>query len=231
MTQPVGWYSFYHPTEGGRLSRPRHCSRGTQPLPKAAYRSSCRDKHDQLWCDSNQGPVTSHQPLRERERERFIARSFFSVGLGESVVWYEREVEPTWWLCCRQERHKFPQMSSYHRMLVHRVAAFFGLEHNVDESGKAVVVNRCSSTRMYVQQSFCHCQRVCLSFIAYPGSPGQGAVKRLCVCVYVQHSFLHCQRICLSFIAAFSFRQCFFWYCHCLSLSLASVTFRLVLPF
>jgi len=120
------------------------------------------------------------RPLRERERERFIARSFFSVGLGESVVWYEREVEPTWWLCCRQERHKFPQMSSYHRMLVHRVAAFFGLEHNVDESGKAVVVNRCSSTRMYVQQSF-HCQRVCLSFIAYPGSPGQGAVKRLCV--------------------------------------------------
>ena len=50
-------------------------------------------------------------------------------------------------------------------------------------------------------------------------------------CVYVQHSFFHCQRICLSFIAAFSFRQCFFWYCHCLSLSLASVKFRLVLPF
>jgi len=40
-------------------------------------------------------------------------------------------------------------MSSYHRMLVHRVAAFFGLEHNVDESGKAVIVNRSSSTRMY----------------------------------------------------------------------------------
>ena len=49
-----------------------------------------------------------------------------------------------------QERHKFPQMSSYHRMLVHRVAAFFGLEHNVDESGKAVIVNRSPSTRMCV---------------------------------------------------------------------------------
>ena len=52
--------------------------------------------------------------------------------------------------CCSQERYKFPQMSSYHRMLVHRVAAFFGLEHNVDESGKAVIVNRSNSTRMYV---------------------------------------------------------------------------------
>jgi len=59
-------------------------------------------------------------------------------------------------VCFSQERHKFPQMSSYHRMLVHRVAAFFGLEHNVDESGKAVIVNRCSSTRMYVCYSHTH---------------------------------------------------------------------------
>ena len=28
ITQPVGWYSFYHTTEGGRLSRPKHCSKG-----------------------------------------------------------------------------------------------------------------------------------------------------------------------------------------------------------
>jgi len=34
ITQPVGWYSFYRPTEGGRLSRPRHCSKGAQPVPK-----------------------------------------------------------------------------------------------------------------------------------------------------------------------------------------------------
>ena len=29
-----------------RLSRPRHCSKGAQPVPKAVYRSDCRDKHD-----------------------------------------------------------------------------------------------------------------------------------------------------------------------------------------
>lgn len=44
--------------------------------------------------------------------------------------------------------HKFPQMSSYHRMLVHRVAAFFGLDHNIDQSGKCVVINRNNSTRI-----------------------------------------------------------------------------------
>ena len=31
-------------------------------------------------------------------------------------------------------------MTSYHRMLVHRIAAFFGLDHNVDQSGKALVM-------------------------------------------------------------------------------------------
>ncbi|KAK2886947.1 hypothetical protein Q8A67_015175 [Cirrhinus molitorella] len=43
---------------------------------------------------------------------------------------------------------KFPQMSSYHRMLVHRVAAYFGLEHNVDHSGKAVIINKTCNSRI-----------------------------------------------------------------------------------
>lgn len=43
---------------------------------------------------------------------------------------------------------KFPPMSSYNRMLVHRVAAFFGLDHNVDQSGTAVVVNKTAQTRI-----------------------------------------------------------------------------------
>lgn len=43
---------------------------------------------------------------------------------------------------------KFPQMSSYQRMLVHRVAAYFGLDHNVDQTGKSVIINKTSNTRM-----------------------------------------------------------------------------------
>jgi len=58
ITQPEGWYSFYRPTEGGRLSRHRHCSKGVQPVPKAVYRSGCRDKHNCPRWDSNLGPLT-----------------------------------------------------------------------------------------------------------------------------------------------------------------------------
>ncbi|KAG8227561.1 hypothetical protein J437_LFUL000661 [Ladona fulva] len=42
----------------------------------------------------------------------------------------------------KRTHHKFPPMSSYQRMLVHRVAAFFGMEHNVDSTGNAVVVSK-----------------------------------------------------------------------------------------
>ncbi|XP_046483892.1 cAMP-regulated phosphoprotein 21 isoform X1 [Neodiprion pinetum] len=44
--------------------------------------------------------------------------------------------------------HKFPNMSSYNRMLVHRVAAYFGMEHNVDQTGLCVVVTRTKNTRI-----------------------------------------------------------------------------------
>ncbi|KAM7049331.1 R3H domain-containing protein 1 isoform 3-T3 [Acridotheres tristis] len=54
----------------------------------------------------------------------------------------------------RVPRKKFPPMTSYHRMLLHRVAAYFGLEHNVDQSGKSVIVNKTSNTRI-PDQKFC----------------------------------------------------------------------------
>jgi len=45
ITQLKSWYSFYHPTEGRRLSRPMHCRKGVQPVPKAVYRSGFYEKH------------------------------------------------------------------------------------------------------------------------------------------------------------------------------------------
>ncbi|KAG9355554.1 hypothetical protein JZ751_000392, partial [Albula glossodonta] len=77
-----------------------------------------------------------------------------------------------YWLCCRDRMmllkleqeiitfiadnnspyKKFPQMSSYHRMLVHRVAAYFGMEHNVDQTGKSVIINKTSNTRIPEQR-------------------------------------------------------------------------------
>ena len=40
----------------------------------------------------------------------------------------------------RVEPLKLPPWDSYHRMLAHRVAAYFGLEHNVDPIDKSCVV-------------------------------------------------------------------------------------------
>ncbi|KAK1797637.1 hypothetical protein P4O66_008000, partial [Electrophorus voltai] len=46
------------------------------------------------------------------------------------------------------QRRKFPPMTSYHRMLLHRAAAYFGLDHNVDQTGKCVIINKTSNTRI-----------------------------------------------------------------------------------
>ena len=58
ITQPVIWISFYRPTEGGTLSRRTHYSEGVQPVPKAVYRSSWRDKQPSaVWFE----PGSSHR--------------------------------------------------------------------------------------------------------------------------------------------------------------------------
>ncbi|CAG9813177.1 unnamed protein product [Phaedon cochleariae] len=44
--------------------------------------------------------------------------------------------------------YKFPPMSSYQRMLVHRCAAYFGMDHNIEPTGKSVVVNKTKCTRI-----------------------------------------------------------------------------------
>jgi hypothetical protein len=37
-------------------------------------------------------------------------------------------------------------------MIVHRVAAFFGLDHNVDKNGQSIIVTKTPNTRMYEKQ-------------------------------------------------------------------------------
>ncbi|ESP02759.1 hypothetical protein LOTGIDRAFT_111078, partial [Lottia gigantea] len=51
----------------------------------------------------------------------------------------------------REPNHQYlqlPEMSSYDRMVVHRIAAFFGLDHNVDQRGKSVIVSKTKKTRV-----------------------------------------------------------------------------------
>ncbi|KAG5678674.1 hypothetical protein PVAND_008325 [Polypedilum vanderplanki] len=43
---------------------------------------------------------------------------------------------------------KFPPMSSYNRMLVHRTAAYFGMDHNVDATQQCVIASTTKETRI-----------------------------------------------------------------------------------
>ena len=47
-----------------------------------------------------------------------------------------------------RNQYKFPAMSSYNRMLIHRVAAYFGMEHNVDATQQSVIVAITQQTRV-----------------------------------------------------------------------------------
>jgi len=40
ITQPEGWYSFYHPTEGRRLSHSRHCTAHIQGCTSQLYKQN-----------------------------------------------------------------------------------------------------------------------------------------------------------------------------------------------
>ena len=49
----------FTPVEAGTwVSWPRHCSKCAQPVPKTAYHSNIRDKHNRPQWESNLGPLT-----------------------------------------------------------------------------------------------------------------------------------------------------------------------------
>lgn len=55
------------------------------------------------------------------------------------------------YLLCRPSRTSpftLPPDTSYHRMLAHRVAAYFGLKHSVDTTGSSVVVWKIAESKV-----------------------------------------------------------------------------------
>jgi len=58
ISQIESWYSSQR---GVRLSWSRHCSKGVQPMPKAVYRSGCRNKYNCPLCDLKQTCFLSHR--------------------------------------------------------------------------------------------------------------------------------------------------------------------------
>jgi len=100
ITQPESWYSFYHPTESRRLSRPRHCSKGVQRVPKAIYRSGFRKKMQLPMVYSNLGPLTpqsgtlplDHCDLTSADRRFHIIQSIllpmWLIATQMIIVWH-----------------------------------------------------------------------------------------------------------------------------------------------
>lgn len=50
----------------------------------------------------------------------------------------------------RDQFLQLSEMCSYDRMLVHRVAAFYGMDHNINQTGKSVIVSKTKFTRVWV---------------------------------------------------------------------------------
>lgn len=65
-------------------------------------------------------------------------------------------------------------MSSYQRMLVHRCAAYFGMDHNIEISGKSVVVNKTKTTRVPEMRFRDHIREDLL----FPEEPRRSILKR-----------------------------------------------------
>ena len=74
-TSTITIYYYYsprkliRPTEGGRLSQPRHCRKGVQSMPKTVHRSGCRDKHNCPWFLT---PQSIMQPLNHCDLQRHV---------------------------------------------------------------------------------------------------------------------------------------------------------------
>jgi len=82
--------------EGGRLSRPRHCRKGVQPMPKAAYCSGCRDKHNWLQPLTPQSdmPPLNHCHL---QRQMGCLRVLRNNMAGENQTLNHRVTSATTW--------------------------------------------------------------------------------------------------------------------------------------
>ncbi|XP_072321636.1 R3H domain-containing protein 1-like isoform X2 [Eucyclogobius newberryi] len=112
--------------EGDKIDKPE------KTIRKMLSRDSSQDYTDSTGIDLHEFLVNT---LKGNPRDRIML-----LKLEQDILDFISNNE--------SQQRKFPPMSSYHRMLLHRVAAYFGLDHNVDPSGKSVVINKTSNTRI-----------------------------------------------------------------------------------
>ncbi|XP_031179036.1 cAMP-regulated phosphoprotein 21 isoform X1 [Sander lucioperca] len=135
----------------------------TQASPDANISSSCHDERTSCKEDEQENSTDpkKHSLSKESSVEytdstgidlhQFIIDTLNS-NPRDRMMLLKLEQDMIDFITSNSPYKKFPHMSSYHRMLVHRVAAYFGMEHNVDQTGKSVIINRTSSTRIPEQR-------------------------------------------------------------------------------
>jgi len=104
----------------------------------------------------------------------FLLISCLPVLINRELDFWPCMIQAAVFCLYRRNHYKFPQMSSYQRMLVHRVAAYFGMDHNVDQTGNAVIVNRTKNTRLPDTKFRDHIREELL----FPEEPRRSILKR-----------------------------------------------------
>ncbi|KAK6746452.1 hypothetical protein RB195_012509 [Necator americanus] len=85
--------------------------------------------------------------LTEMELRAFIAATLHKNARDRAMILELEQLFTDFLNDFGEQSLKLPPVSSYNRMLIHRVAVLFGLDHNVDNSGKCVVVSKTSRTK------------------------------------------------------------------------------------
>uniref|UniRef100_A0A0K0DWD6 R3H domain-containing protein n=1 Tax=Strongyloides stercoralis TaxID=6248 RepID=A0A0K0DWD6_STRER len=93
----------------------------------------------------------SNDSIVSTEQNKKNIRKFLVSTLHKNVkdrkILLETEEKLSNFINCDDRTLKFDPMTSYDRMLIHRTASFFNLDHNVDQSGKCVVITKNEKSR------------------------------------------------------------------------------------
>ncbi|KAE9419779.1 hypothetical protein Angca_005892, partial [Angiostrongylus cantonensis] len=85
--------------------------------------------------------------LGEMELRSFIAATLHKNPRDRAFILEIEQIFTDFISNFGEQSIKLPPVSSYNRMIIHRIAVLFGLDHNVDNSGKCVVVSKTSRTK------------------------------------------------------------------------------------
>ncbi|XP_068431495.1 cAMP-regulated phosphoprotein 21 isoform X2 [Clinocottus analis] len=114
--------------------------------------TSCIEEEQERSADPKKNSLSKESSVEYTDSTGIDLQQFIVDTLNSNprdrMMLLKLEQDMTDFITSNSPFKKFPHMSSYHRMLVHRVAAYFGMEHNVDQTGKSVIINRTSSTRI-----------------------------------------------------------------------------------